>query len=311
MRLALLLCLILAGAAPFFFIGGPSYHSPRSYKAVWNLGHILFFGLLSYLFFRSIFQQSFKRAGKRFTAVFMLCLLLGTIIELLQSVGSSRTVDFFDIMRNQLGCLLGFTIVAAKSGVFVAARWLRSLVGFVLVCLLVAGWPLTRSILDERIMRQQFPVLSDFETLFERGRWVNSDQLRLQKVIVRHGKRALRVQLTTATYSGTSLFYFPGNWKGYRNLHFSVYNPMEAPLELHCRIHDRQHKHNGNIFTDRFHRKFRVSQGWSDLHIPLEAVARSPQNRCMDMENIEGLSFFVIQQPQPRVMYLDHLYLSR
>ncbi len=32
-----------------FFVGGPDYYSQRSYKYFWDLGHILFFFILSYL----------------------------------------------------------------------------------------------------------------------------------------------------------------------------------------------------------------------------------------------------------------------
>jgi len=32
---------------PFFFYGGPGYHSARSFQAAWNLGHILYFALVT------------------------------------------------------------------------------------------------------------------------------------------------------------------------------------------------------------------------------------------------------------------------
>jgi len=33
--------------AAFFFYGGPGYHSARSFQAAWNLGHILYFALVT------------------------------------------------------------------------------------------------------------------------------------------------------------------------------------------------------------------------------------------------------------------------
>jgi hypothetical protein len=43
------LTVIAAICFVLFFVGGPDYYSPRSYKHFWDLGHILFFSILSYL----------------------------------------------------------------------------------------------------------------------------------------------------------------------------------------------------------------------------------------------------------------------
>ena len=40
------LTLIMALMTILFFIGGPDYHSSRTFKSFWNLGHILYFALL-------------------------------------------------------------------------------------------------------------------------------------------------------------------------------------------------------------------------------------------------------------------------
>ena len=242
---------------------------------------------------------------------FLGVLVLGFLVELLQMYSSHRSPDIYDVMRNQLGCLVGYTLISLKYEAGVARWWVNPIRYFVCVSLLFALYPLARSLVDEHIAHKQFPILADFETPFERLRWVNSRQLHVQEEIVRHGKQAAQVQLTTATYSGTSLFYFPNNWHGYSMLHFSVYNPLQQSLVLHCRIHDRKHRGNGFVFSDRFHRKFIVHQGWNDLQVSLADVEHAPRSRNMDMKNIENLGFFVVRQPLSRLMYLDHIYLSR
>ena len=46
----LILILFLIGLFALFFVGGPGYYAPPYVKAVWNLGHILFFALAPVLF---------------------------------------------------------------------------------------------------------------------------------------------------------------------------------------------------------------------------------------------------------------------
>ncbi|WP_319548573.1 VanZ family protein [Desulfogranum marinum] len=312
MKVSLFLCVILGGVAPFFFFGGPGYHSPQSYKAAWNLGHIFFFSVVTILLFPYLIR--WKRQWhelQHLSVVFFLVLVAGVLVEFLQMYSSHRSPDVYDILRNQLGCLVGYTLITFKYKAAAARWWVWPFRCFVCACLLFALWPLTRSLVDEHVARKQFPVLADFETPLERMRWMNSRQLKVQEKIVRHGKRAAQVRLTTATYSGTTLFNFPHNWYDYSILHFSVYNPLEQPLKLHCRIHDTRHKESGSAFSDRFHQKFTLHQGWNDLQVSLKEVEQAPKSRNMDMGQIENLGFFVVRQPEPRLMYLDHIYLSR
>lgn len=94
---------------------------------------------------------------------------------------------------------------------------------------------------DERIARNQFPVLSDVETNFEIDRWKSNGNLRLEKGIARHGEQALLAQLTTDKYSSVSLKYFQDNWRAFNNLFFSIYLSSDEPLEIVCRVHDSVH----------------------------------------------------------------------
>lgn len=44
-QFAILFCLVVM--APFLFFGGPNPTSSETFQAAWNLGHILFFALLT------------------------------------------------------------------------------------------------------------------------------------------------------------------------------------------------------------------------------------------------------------------------
>ncbi len=294
---------------PFFFFGGPGYHAGRSFKAAWDLGHVVFFFLTSSLVIAllgSVWQE--RKSWQLFICLFFLILVAGVGIELLQQSVGGRMVDGWDLYRNQLGCLAAFCLtgslpISRKVNFYI-------LVG-VLGLLFVAIWPIYQGLVDEQTARRQFPLLADFETPFEQTRWKDVRQLQRQQEIVRHGHFGLRVQLSTATYSGTSLFYFPNDWRDYKRLHFSVYNPEDEFFFLHCRIHDTLHAQHGMRFDDRFYRRFELQPGWNDLSVSLQEVRTAPATRLMDMAQVEGFGVFVIRQQRARVVYLDYIYLSR
>lgn len=307
---ALFLTMLLLIGLPFFFFGGPGYHSSRSFQSTWDLGHILFFAVLSCLLNLYLCRRyRYLSAWFRFVLIFSVVFVIGLTVELLQMGNGNRTPSVLDMLRNQLGCLFAYAFLLKQESRRVPWRWLFRVT--VLLLLLLAVWPLTRALIDENLAARQFPVLSDFETPFERYRWVNTRQLRQEADVVRHGRKAARVQLSTAKFSGVSLFYFPGDWRGYERVQWSVYNPQTEPLELHCRIHDNQHKEHGYEFNDRFNQQFNLKPGWNDLAVSLEKVQHSPKDRLMDLQHIEGFGIFVIQQKVPLEIYLDHVHLSK
>lgn len=304
------LWVILLIGFPFFFLGGPGYYSSRSFQTAWDLGHILFFAIMS--LWLHAFLRGKVAAWSRLRAccaLFVFVFFVGLLVEFLQMLTGGRSPDLFDLLRNQLGCLAAIAFFIRPP--FLSSQRRRLLQLGVIVLMSAAAWPAARSLLDEHLAAKQFPMLADFETPFERYRWVNIQQMREESAIVRHGAKAMRVQLSTAKYSGVALLHFPGDWRGYQTLHWSVYNPQSAGLVLNCRIHDVHHKKYGLEFFDRFNHQFVLQQGWNDLAISLERVQNAPRGRAMDMRHIEGFGLFVVQQASPREIYLDHVYLDK
>jgi VanZ family protein len=304
--------LLLLIGLPFFFFGGPGYHSTRSFQAAWDMGHILFFAIATIWGFRLIKKRVGHWSPLRLLLTFSGGVLVsGVLVEFLQMFTGGRSPDLLDVLRNQLGCLLAFACLPRPSGSNQSflPRWAFRVV--TLLLLAIAALPLARAVIDEQAALQQFPVLSDFETPLEKYRWVYERQMREETAIVRHGKKSMRVQLSTAKYSGIALFYFPGNWQGYNSLHCSVYNPLPTEFPINFRIHDVEHKLHGSEFSDRFNKQAILKQGWNDLAIDLDKVRNAPKGRTMDMSHIEGFGLFVVQQAKPMEIILDHIYLAR
>jgi VanZ family protein len=295
--------LVLLFGVPFFFFGGPGAHGSRSFVALWDLGHVLFF------FLTSIWLYKYQRSRFRFLSflaifrnVFLVVFVLGVLVEGVQMCSVARAPDVYDILRNQLGCLLVFAIYYQQKG-FKRIVFRFVIIGFMCFAFI----PLLRGVTDEWIARKQFPVISDFETSLEIDRWKSNGLIRIEKGIARHGEHALRVQLTTDTYSGVSLEYFHGNWQGFTSLFFSVYNPDDVPLEAVCRIQDSAYV---NRYDDRFNRSFLLKTGWNDIVISLEDVEHGPEGRLLNLAEVESFKLFVMEQERERIIFMDWVYLE-
>jgi VanZ family protein len=301
------LILLLLFLFPLFFVFGPDYYSARSYRAAWNLGHILFFSIATYLLITSRFFIA-KSFLQQFLVAVGLSLVVGIAIELIQG-SIERESDILDIFRNELGVLL-------------ALFW------FSPVCLSLNGWDLKagRAVLvvvliaqiyfplqlfvAERRATEAFPVLADFEETAELSRWRGNSQLSISNDNVSNGSSSLKVEFGTEKYSGLGLVYFPRDWQGYKTLQFDVYNSQLDELKITVRIHDQLHREGEQLFSDRFNRRFQLQHGWNTVSISLAEVERAPDSRLMDMTLIAGVGIFVTGEKVNKIAYLDSVKLQ-
>ena len=75
---------LLVIGLPFFFVGGPGFYSARSRVHLWDLGHILYFGLFTLWLtgLASDWQAALSR-GRRLALLVLLPFVAGLIIECL------------------------------------------------------------------------------------------------------------------------------------------------------------------------------------------------------------------------------------
>lgn len=289
---------------PFFFYGGPSGNSLRSFMAAWNLGHPLFFMLfVCYFGWKKGSLVSWAWIGR----IFLLILLIGALIEIIQSGIPGRTASALDVVRDLMGGVLGV----------VWLRWSRSPLKVRLGLALIAGvilcwnlYPVATALVDEWQAGRDFPLLAGFEHPYEASRWVegNSTARRSRKQ-ARQGNFSLCVSLSTATYSGVHLEYFPHNWQGLSFLVFSIYNNGFRPLAITVRVNDKKHEEGLQLYKDRYNRSFITHHGWNDIKISLADIRKAPANREMNMSEISELGFFVIRQRTDKMIFLDDVRL--
>ena len=151
------------------FAGGPDYYSPRSFRNIWDLGHILFFSILSYIILLSWSKNEKMTVFRQAFSVLFIVLLIGTLVEIAQA-GSRRSPDVLDVVRNVIGCLVTLSFFTPSKKTF-PKFLLRPLQAITILLVIAALFPAVTSITDEMVALRQFPVLSDFETPFEIDRW--------------------------------------------------------------------------------------------------------------------------------------------
>jgi len=299
---------LLATGTVFLFVGGPDYYSSRSFKYLWDMGHIAYFSLFAVLLLRWRIVAT-RSLLWQWTIILVATLLVGVSIELLQ-YGTSRTPSAWDVLHDLAGSVLVLVFGPPGSSMRPAGwRHLLQLVVLLLVSLQL--WPLTKSLIDEAVGRQQFPVLSDFETPFEIDRWQGNAIASVETVPSISRGRLLKISFATSRFSGISLKYFDGNWTPFHTLKISLYNPDVRPLQIRFRVHDLQHADGHEEYEDRFNRHVLLVPGWNHIEIDLHEVKESPASRSMDMGRIRGLGLYVASQPAPRILYLETVLLSR
>lgn len=295
-----LLCLLL------LFVGGPTSEAPRSYRYGWDLGHLLCFGIWTYLYLQWRPRQSFWR---QLLSVVVFAFLVGGATELLQ-MRLGREASWADLAKDLLGSVAALAFWAPSRHEL--RKWHRLAVqSGVAMLLFWSIMPLGRVIVDELTARQQFPLLCGFETPLESARWSGNSRRRIDRSIVFSGGASLQVKLNTDRYSGAFQYHSLGDWSDYRRLQLQVHNPDKEPLLIHLRIHDQEHRRHHNAYRDRYKTSFRLQQGWNRLEVPLAKVASAPKGRRMEMRRIAGVGIFVAQLESPRTIYIDEVQLLR
>ena len=120
----------------------------------------------------------------------------------------------------------------------------------------------------------------------------------------------MKVALNTSLYSGVSLKYFPRNWRHYKYLQLSIFNPDDEPIKVTCRINDMRHTLGNQDYDDRFNQRFSLVKGWNLITVPLDQVASAPKGRKMDLDKVQELGIFATGLSQPKVLYIDYVMLT-
>lgn len=308
LRIGVLLAVTAVGAGLLFLVQGPTIASSRLTHRIWNLGHIGLFGSLTALSFWVLKERLQPRSSWVIHAVVIGAVaLVGGISEGLQT-WFAREASWSDAGRNLVGALLATAFLCP--GRPLNRRETLGLRVLAVSLLIVALLPLMRTAADEFLRAQQFPVLSDFTTRFERDRWVatyGSEAQITDELSEQTGGKVLRVDLGSRQYAGIALSCPFGDFSKFKTLRIRIFNSASIPLDVACRINDLEHN---NEWWDRFSEKVDLEPGWNELSFDVQTIRDRPRDRQMNMAEIRVLMLFRPRPSLPETIYISKVWLE-
>ena len=83
---------------------------------------------------------------------------------------------------------------------------------------------------------------------------------------------------------------------------------MDQADALQVLVVDREHD---ETYGDRFNGSYDLPAGWSEVEIPIDAIARGPKTRPLDLERVDGITWFLLGPTQERRIRLDDVRLVK
>ena len=296
------------------FTGNPFDSSLRLYQAIWNTGHLFFFALLTGLL---ITQTPLSQQGRmRILLVSLLfALLLGGLIEILQFF-IGRSMELLDLFTDVLGALLGYLVVL-QSAVFKQrpVRYINRPVNFLLsgIVLVVAFYPVFDVIKDNSMIESDFPVIADFESENSLDRWGSRHVGRFEtdRQIFIEGESSVLIEFEVGRYPRVVLDALYRDWSSYDFLNLSIHNDQKDTVGIKLKVYDMKHLLTGSVYSDRFSQLINLEPGWNTLQFKLLDIRNAPKTRRMNLKDIAGLSLFIQDPDEVKLIHLDNIYLSK
>lgn len=274
------------------------------YQTLYEWLHVPVFGFIS-LALLSLMPKSWPGALRLFAA-FTGSVFLAVASEAAQ-IPLGRSAEAGDVIADAQGAA-SFLLIAATVG----RRTIFAVIATVAAAAIVAWSALPLISVSRAVAYQisQFPVIygGDFRTerTFITIRntnistgWDSSSARRYSRIVFPRGRR-----------SGIEFRDLVGDWSDYSSLNLDIYVEGSNDLRLVVRIHDKAHRRGDQPHSDRYNQRFRLPQGHNSLRIPLDRVKEAPQDRVMDMKDIEALVIFSAAEDSERVFKLFEIRLD-
>jgi hypothetical protein len=281
----LFIIIFLAIVTPLFFIPLDAIPPYATVRDVFNFGHIIAF----FVVFSA--WQYIKPCNMWWHVLVALIgvLVVSVAIEFAQSI-SGRNASVDDILKNMVGTCCGIFFSGAWSG---RARLVK---GALILGVLLSCAEVVRGLYIDALMFQQFPVINQFNSFAEKDR-VRTDQRARILFTKVENTSAMAVELQGGSYTGIAIPGFYGDWNGYNEFVFDIFNPSEAILSIALKITDAQHDKGPQGYSHRFNRRLVVNPGWNSYVIPVQQIRQGPEDRPLDLSSIRYVEWFGSNNP--------------
>lgn len=290
----------------FFFVSAPSVNSPYFYHAATNNGHVVFFFVLSGVFFLPSNLGPLQKVN-RYLLTFLVTVCLGTAIELAQSF-VSRDLDYWDIYRNLLGWA-----VASCAYLFWQQKKKLAIRFFLLTCLciIVEQKDVYRAGIIYIDQQDRFPVLANFTNPHEIMLWETFNQADVSITSLDEStKRYVHAVFSPFKgYSSVTFGHFQKDWRNYHYLAIDILTLKSLTVPLCVKVTDKKHDDLGQPSGDRFDRCYDVKAGEQRIEISLQELEQTPNSRLMDLADMNKISLFVGNTDKINQIYIANIQL--
>ena len=277
------------------------------WREVFNSGHTALFLVISFvLYFWLLSTFPFLSAGIMYLTVLLLMLLLGIAIELIQS-GLHREASMDDLYKDFYGIIsgLGFVMFVRQKNArnrILSFVFSLAFLFFGVSSLFQLGWHYAQR-------DSAFPVLVDFDKnwLASFVRFNNTELLGHANTERTDNEKFYRLRFDVAQYPGVSIIEPEENWSDFNKLHFDVYSDNASDIEMVLRIHDQLHT---QAYSDRFNKVYVIRHGLNEIDVNLSDVRKAPLNRELDLMNITGVKFFLINLETSVFLEVSNMFLE-
>ncbi len=297
-RLFLALALIFSAAAILLV------PLPNEYRAAWttalmDLAHLPLFALLTFGFWRWL--------RCRLWQAFAVGSAISIAVEFCQPL-ISRTASVFDAVWGILGCALAALFILASGRPMSRKRIAITAVAAVAL----VAWPLVQTVpivLDAYRAYRSFPVLCEFQTDLEVGRWqvamASLDRVKYDRTSERW---AGKVRFFPCNSGESSLVLFPvvADWTGYRRFCCEL-SVKGEPISLLVSIRDGEKVSKP---LRRFDLLQRYEAGWHRISIDLDELARGGTFAPVHTSKVQSIHLVSYDRSETKTVYIHRVYLE-
>jgi hypothetical protein len=245
-----------------------------------------------------------------YVIAFVAALMLGVLIEVVQSVGG-RPGSVFDVMTDAAGAASGlalWSLLQRQPGGHAGPAIAIAMAGITFV-----AWPPLQTARAYAHRAAVFPTIVDFRGP-EGLRFVTTEGSRAWIAPLpapwtqETDERALLIRYDEQHVAAMRVLEPQADWRGYSIVAVNITNPAQRDLELTFRVFDAAH--DGN-HTDRLNLPLVIPpQTRTTVRVALAAVESAPQGRSMDLARIADVMLFGRLGQLPAELYLSRIWLE-
>lgn len=275
-------------------------------RELFNAGHTVLFFIISFVLYSLLHDsQRFSDIKIVYLLVLLIGLLFGVTIEMLQGF-LQRESSIDDIYRDFLGLMSGISALVLSR---LASMPDKIMLAVLSSGLLFVGMFSFLQISLHYVQRSDaFPLIIEFEKKWATSFMRFNNAVLLVDANAEGSKpKMFRVRFDAGSYPGISIIEPEENWLSFNTLRFNVFSNNAADVELTLRIHDKEHNQN---YDDRFNRSFNIQPGLNEIVVNLNEVQSGPAGRKLDMENIAGITLFMVDLDSSLLLGVSNIFLT-